>query len=81
MPHLATMTDPFVRSMAMPAGRVARVAAGLGRLANRHSAGGTATAAFSLVPLAAGSFDVCVLGPVLGAPLGGEVARASIGAA
>ncbi len=76
------MTDSFVRFMVSPAGRATRVAAGLGLLAlglsRRHSAGGKATAALSLVPLGAGAFDVCVLGPVLGAPLSGAEARASV---
>ena len=79
------MTDPFVRFMVSPAGRATRVAAGLGLLAlglsRRQSAGGKATAALSLVPLAAGALDVCVLGPLLGAPLDGDAARAAVGGA
>lgn len=68
--------------MVSPAGRAARVAAGLGLLAGglarRHTAGGKVTAALSLVPVAAGALDVCVLGPVLGAPLDGEAARQAV---
>lgn len=72
---------PFVSFMVSPAGRALRVAAGLGLLVSglsrRRTVGGKATAALSLVPLAAGAFDVCVLGPVLGAPLDGGAARAA----
>ena len=79
------MTDAFVRFMVSPAGRATRVVAGLGLLtwglSRRHTAGGKTTAALSLVPLAAGSFDVCVLGPLLGAPLAGDAARAAVGTA
>ena len=74
------MTAPsFVSFMVSPSGRALRVAAGLGLLASglsrRHTAGGKATLA--LVPLAAGALDVCVLGPLLGAPLDGDDARAA----
>ncbi len=77
------MTAPsFVRFMVSPAGRALRVAVGLGLLArglsSRHTTGGKAVAVLSLVPLAAGSFDVCVLGPLLGAPLAGDDARAAL---
>lgn len=75
------MADSFVRFMVSPAGRAARVAAGLGLLAyglsRRGRTGGTVASAFSLVPLAAGAFDVCALGPLLGAPLDGKAARAA----
>ncbi len=77
------MTAPsFVRFMVSPAGRALRVGVGLGLLARglstRRTAGGKATAVLALVPLAAGSFDVCVLGPLLGAPLDGDAARAAL---
>ena len=76
------MTDSFVRFMVSPAGRAARVVAGLGLLAaglsRRDSAGGKAAAALAWVPLAAGALDVCVLGPLLGAPLDGDAARRAV---
>ena len=76
------MTDSFVRFMVSPAGRATRVAAGLGLLASgiarRHSAGGKATAALALVPLAAGALDACVLGPALGVSLDGDAARRAV---
>ncbi|OZC01650.1 YgaP-like transmembrane domain [Rubricoccus marinus] len=76
------MKDAFVQFMVSPAGRATRVAAGLGLLAlglsRRPKPGGTLTAALALVPLGAGAFDVCALGPLLGAPLSGAEARASL---
>lgn len=79
------MTDSFVRFMVSPAGRAARVGAGLGLLAwglsRRDTTAGKTTAALALVPLAAGTFDVCVLGPLLGAPLDGAAARRTVGLA
>ncbi|WP_412061959.1 DUF2892 domain-containing protein [Rubrivirga sp. IMCC45206] len=73
------MTDAFVRFMVSPAGRAARVGAGLGLLAwglgRRDTAGGVAAAVLAAVPLGAGAFDVCVLGPALGYPLDGPDAR------
>ena len=75
------MQDSFVQFMVSPAGRATRVAAGLGLLAFglslRQTPAGKTTAALALVPLGAGAFDVCALGPLLGAPLSGSEARAS----
>lgn len=71
----------FVRCMASPASRATRVAAGLGLLAwgLRHldRGRGRALAAGSVVPLAAGAFDVCVPGPLRGFPLDGAATRAA----
>ena len=79
------LAPSFVSFMVSPAGRATRVVAGLGLLAwglsRRDTTSGKATAALSLVPLAAGPFDVCVLGPLLGAPLDGDAARAAVGTA
>ena len=76
------MPDAFVRFMTSPSGRALRVAAGVGLLtaglSRRGTTGGRATAALALVPLAAGALDVCVLGPLLGAPLDGAAARAAV---
>ncbi|PAP75098.1 YgaP-like transmembrane domain [Rubrivirga marina] len=73
------MTESFVRFMVSPAGRAARVAAGLGLLAwglgRRDTPSGKAAAVLSAVPFAAGALDVCVLGPALGYPLEGDSAR------
>ena len=77
------MSNAFARFMVSPSGRATRVVAGLGLLgwglSNRRTAAGKATAALALVPFAAGAFDVCVLGPLLGVPLGGDAARAAVG--
>ena len=79
------MTDAFVRFMVSPAGRATRVVAGAGLLtwglARRNTSAGKTTATLALVPLAAGVFDVCVMGPLLGAPLSGDAARAAVGTA
>lgn len=76
------MTESFVRFMVSPAGRAARVAAGLALLAwglgRREAAGGKVAAVLSAVPFGAGAFDVCVLGPVLGYPLEGDAARRAV---
>jgi hypothetical protein len=78
------IASPFVRFMVSPAGRIARVAAGAALLGwgltNRSSAAGVGAAAFSVVPLAAGAFDLCPVGAVLGAPFSGPEARARLGA-
>lgn len=62
-------------------GRVLRVVAGLMLIAVGVVAGGwwLALAAVGLVPLAAGLFDVCVLGPLFRLPFGGRAFRASQG--
>jgi hypothetical protein len=62
-------------------GRVARVVAGLGLIEGGVVAGGwwLALAAVGLVPLMAGLFDVCVLGPLFRLPFGGRAFRASQG--
>ena len=59
-------------------GRALRVAAGAGIIAaglRRGKGRGRAYAALGLVPLAAGAADVCVLGPLVHAPLRGQAFR------
>jgi hypothetical protein len=60
--------NPFVRFMVTPTGQIARaavgaavVAVGLGRLGGVE---GTAMAALGAVPLVAGIFNVCLIGPL-----------------
>jgi len=62
-------------------GRFVRVVAGFGLIVVGVVAGGwwLALAAVGLVPLAAGLFDVCVLGPLFRLPFGGRAFRASQG--
>lgn len=77
------LAPSFVRFMVSPSGRALRVVAGVGLLASGlsrlHTTAGKVTAALALVPLGAGALDVCVLGPVLGAPLDGPAARDAVG--
>ncbi|MEP0548868.1 MAG: DUF2892 domain-containing protein [Rhodothermales bacterium] len=72
-------STPFARFIVSPAGRATRIGAGLalliGGLARRDTAGGKTAAVLSLVPLAAGALDLCVLAPLFGAPLDGEAVR------
>lgn len=62
-------------------GRAVRVVAGLVLIVIGVVAGGwwLVLAAFGLLPLAAGLFDVCVLGPLFRLPFGGRAFRASQG--
>lgn len=69
----------FAKFMAGGAGRVLRVVAGLAIIgAGLVLVGGVAgyvVAAIGLLPLAAGLFDFCLLGPLLGRGLGGQSLR------
>ena len=59
-------------------GRVLRIVAGTTIIAvglRRGDGRGRALAAAGLVPLAAGTADVCVLGPLVGGPLSGKAFR------
>ncbi len=60
-------------------GRVVRVVAGVGLIGVGAVAGGwwLALAVLGLLPLSAGLFDVCVLGPLFRLPFGGRAFRAS----
>jgi uncharacterized membrane protein len=68
--------------MSSPTGRLARVAAGAALIAwgyAMHSTGGVVLAIVGLVPIAAGAFDLCLLGPVFGLPLNGRGIREARG--
>jgi hypothetical protein len=62
----------FVNS---PAGRVLRIAVGVGLVAwgyaGRGSGTGLALMVVGLVPLAAGAFDLCLISALLGGPISG----------
>ena len=63
---------PFIRFMASPIGRIARIVVGvvlliLG-LAVIGGAAGTILAIVGLVLIAVGIFDICLLAPLFGAP-------------
>ena len=66
----------FARFMASTAGRGLRIVAGLALIAVGlgvvGGTGGWALAAVGLVPMFAGLFNICLLGPLFGAPLRGD---------
>lgn len=66
--------------MASPAGRLARVVAGLVLIVLGLVIGGAGLvlAVVGLVPLLAGALDVCLLAPLFGKPLRGAQMRASL---
>jgi len=70
----------FGQFMASPAGRVLRIAAGVGMIAGgiaMDSNGGNALVIAGAIPLSAGLFDVCWLSPIFGGPLKGADIRAA----
>jgi len=70
----------LVAFMSRPAGRIARVVAGIVLIVVGAVVGGAGwfLAVVGLVPLAAGAFDVCLLGPVFGQPLRGVQVRGNV---
>ena len=73
--------SPFLSFMVSPAGRIARIAAGLALLAwagfGLHGLGAIVVGVIGAVPLLAGLFDVCVFAPLFGAPLSGPRIRSA----
>ena len=60
-------------------GRVLRIVAGAGLIGwglRRGDRTGRVVAGLGLVPLGAGATDVCILGPLVHGPMGGEAFRA-----
>lgn len=71
----------FVRFMVSPAGRTTRLAGGLVLIVGGVLVGGLVGAVIALVglvPLGAGSVDVCVFAPPLGYPFSGSRARSIV---
>jgi hypothetical protein len=72
----------MVGFMASRTGRWSRMLAGsalvVGGLSSRSSKG-KAMALVGLVPLLAGAFDICLLGPLFGLPMQGEAIRRKVG--
>jgi hypothetical protein len=64
----------FARFMSRPAGRLARVVAGIVMIAVGVALGGGwwILAVAGLLPLAAGAFDLCLIAPLLRAPFRGR---------
>ncbi len=75
--------NPFISFMASPAGRLARIVAGVALIAwGLLGIGGTTgiiVAAVGTVPLLAGFFDVCLFAPLFSCPLSGAKIRAARG--
>jgi hypothetical protein len=71
----------FSRFINSAAGRVFRLAAGVGFLVvgylYRGHALGVASMVWSVLPLSAGGFDLCYISAVLGGPLTGSAIRAT----
>jgi hypothetical protein len=69
----------FSKFLNKPAGRILRLAAGIGFLAygitHRKRASGLATIAWGLLPFSAGALDVCYISALLGGPLSGKKIR------
>ena len=67
----------FAKFMASATGRAIRVIAGLALVVIGLVAGGgwVALSVVGLVPLVAGAADVCLFGPLFGAPLKGSEVR------
>ena len=66
----------FVKFMASPIGRIIRIVAGVGLIAwGLMAVGGTTgniLAGIGVLPLLTGTFNICAIGPLLGAPLSGS---------
>lgn len=69
---------PILRFLGSGPGRIARLVAGLVLIAIGVGQNGAwrALGVVGLVPLAAGAFDVCLLGPLFRLPFGGRAFRA-----
>jgi len=72
---------PFAQFISSGAGRLLRVVAGLGLIgagyALREEPAGVIMMIVGLAPLAAGTFDLCLLSPLFGGPLAGSKIRAT----
>lgn len=69
----------FAQFIVTDAGRALRIVAGLALIGVGLERGGTAGTTLvlaGLVPLGAGVFDICVLGPLFGASIEGDRIRA-----
>ncbi|AZI44223.1 DUF2892 domain-containing protein [Deinococcus psychrotolerans] len=62
----------FAHFMATPTGRLLRAAVGLALIGRGYSLGNAVVMAVGAVPLLAGSFNVCLIAPLLHAPFLGR---------
>ncbi len=71
--------NAFCSFMASAAGRGIRIVAGIALIAwgflGMEGTAGIIVTAIGFVPLLAGLFDVCLIGPLLGCPLAGSKVR------
>jgi hypothetical protein len=72
----------FAQFMSSGAGRAARIIIGMALIGygwTRHAETlGIVLMLVGLLPLGAGAFDVCVIGPLFGAPASGKAIRAAM---
>ncbi len=72
--------NPLVRFMVSPAGQIARAAIGVAIIAagliGVGGSAGLAIAALGLIPLLAGSLNICIIAPAFRLPLSGSKIRA-----
>ncbi len=68
--------NPLITFMASPAGRIIRIVAGGGLIAwgvlGIGGMSGLITAGVGAVPILTGALNICVLAPLLGAPISGS---------
>jgi hypothetical protein len=71
----------FIRFMASPAGRILRIVAGSAIIAWGMLAiggdSGMLIAAVGTLPILTGALNICVVGPLMGAPFSGSKVRAT----
>jgi hypothetical protein len=65
----------FAKFINSPAGRIARVVAGLILIVWGYISGGIVLIIIGLIPLAAGALDLCLISALLGGPISGKKIR------
>ena len=77
--HHCAMTDEIAKWLTSPAGRWARIGAGIALVASGAAARKPLLAALGLLPLIGGVFDVLLISPLLAVPTTGRKIRREIG--
>jgi hypothetical protein len=65
----------FAKFINSPTGRIARIVVGLALIVWGYTSGGILLIIIGLIPLVAGSFDLCLVSALLGGPVSGEKVR------
>jgi len=78
-PHHCAMTHEIAKWLTSPAGRWARIGAGIALVASGAAARKPFLAALGLLPLIGGVFDVLLISPLLAVPTTGRKIRREIG--